>query len=172
VMLSVRAPFPPDSIDLAALGRLARLSYQLPLAAPMPVAAKQAAFGLIGSLLNRGGFQIEREPYAAVIAQPSVTRASTLLYRQFLARELPQLIAGRYRGERIGVPIRFLVGDEDPLYYPEMVDEQAAHIDDYAGESLAGVGHFIPEQAPDLLQERVLAFLGASTTQGGVFTPR
>jgi pimeloyl-ACP methyl ester carboxylesterase len=172
VMLSVRAPFPPDTIELAALGRLARLAYQVPLAAPMPLAAKHGAFRLIGALLNRGGFEIEREPYVEVLAQPSVTRASTLLYRSFLTRELPQLLAGRYRGERISVPIRFLVGDEDPLYYPEMVEEQAAHIDDYQGESLTGIGHFIAEQAPELLQERVLSFLGSATTQGGVFTPR
>jgi pimeloyl-ACP methyl ester carboxylesterase len=173
VMLSVRAPMPPDTIDVAALGRLARLVYQVPLSAPMPLAAKQAAFGLIGSLLNRGGAaRLDFEPYAVVLRQPSVTRASTLLYRNFLTRELPQLLAGRFRGERVSVPVRFLVGDRDPLYYPELVEEQAAHIDDYRGESLSGVGHFIPEEAPDVVSERVLGFLSAPTTQGGVFTPR
>ena len=173
VMLSIRAPFPPDTIDLAALGRLARLAYQIPLSTPMPIAAKQATLRLIGAALNRNSdFEIEREPYAAVLSQPSVTRATTLLYRSFLTRELPGLIGGRYRGQRIGVPIRFLVGDKDPLYYPEMVEEQASHIEDYAGESLSGVGHFIPEQVPDLLSDRVLGFLGAAATQGTVFTPR
>jgi pimeloyl-ACP methyl ester carboxylesterase len=165
VMLSVRAPFPPDTIDLAALGRLGRLVYQLPLAAPMPYAAKQATFRLIGAALSRGNdFQLEREPYVIPLRQKSVTRASTLLYRDFVTRELPGLIGGRYRGQRISVPIRFLVGDRDPLYYPEMVEEQAPHFDDYQGESLTGVGHFIPEQVPDLLSERVLSFLGAGAT--------
>jgi pimeloyl-ACP methyl ester carboxylesterase len=162
VMLSVRAPFPPDDVDLAALGRLARLAYQIPISAPMPIPAKQVSLRLIGAALNRNSnFELEREPYAIVLSQPSVTRASTLLYRSFLTRELPGLIGGRYRGQRIGVPIRFLVGEKDPLYYPEMVEEQALHIDDYAGESLSDVGHFIPEQVPDLLSERVLSFLGA-----------
>jgi pimeloyl-ACP methyl ester carboxylesterase len=173
VMLSVRAPFPPDEIDPAALGRLLRLAYQVPLAAPMPLRAKRAALGAVGSALDRGSsFRIDREAYVPVLVQPSVMRATTLLYRQFLTRELPQLIAGRHRGERIAVPIRFLVGDRDPLYYEELVEEQAPHIDDYEGESLSGVGHFIPEEVPDLLRERVLGFLGAATTQDAAFTPR
>lgn len=173
VLLSVRAPFPPDEIGPAAVGRLLRLAYQLPLAAPMPIGAKQAVFKAIGSVLRRdGAAQLDFEPYAAVLQQPALTRASTLLYRQFLTRELPQLIAGRYRGERIRVPVRFLVGDRDPLYYDELVEEQAAHIDDYQGESLSGVGHFIPEEVPDLLRERVLSFFGTPSTQGTVFTPR
>ena len=173
VMLSVRAPFPPDKVDPAAMGRLLRLVYQVPLAAPMPAPAKRAVFKLIGSALNRGAAaELDFEPYAISLRQPSVTRASTLLYRDFLVRELPRLLAGRYRGERIGVPIRFLVGDRDPLYYDELVEEQAAHIDDYEGESLSGVGHFIPEEVPDLLRERVLGFFGAAATRETAFTPR
>jgi pimeloyl-ACP methyl ester carboxylesterase len=34
-------------------------------------------------------------------------------------------------------------------------------VDDYVGGVLDGVGHFIPEQAPDLLRDRVLEFLAA-----------
>src|SRR5215213_192278 len=172
VMLSVRAPFPPDRVDPAAVGRLLRLVYQVPIAAPMPTVGKQAVFKLIGSALNRGGAaELDFEPYSISLRQPSVTRASTLLYRDFLLHELPQLLAGRFRGERIGVPIRFLVGDRDPLYYRELVEEQAAHIDDYEGESLSGVGHFIPEEVPDLLSERVLGFFGAAATRETAFTP-
>jgi pimeloyl-ACP methyl ester carboxylesterase len=167
VMLSVRAPFPPDSVDVASLGRLARLAYQLPLAAPMPMRAKHVAFKVVGSALSRrSSAELDFEQYANLLLQPSVTRASTLLYRDFLTRELPQLVAGRYRGQRIGVPIRFLVGDCDPLYYDQLVEEQAAHIDDYEGESLSGVGHFIPEEVPDLLRERVLGFFGAAAARG------
>ena len=173
VMLSVRAPFPPDQIDPAAVGRLFRLVYQVPLAAPMPIAAKHVAFKVIGSALNRGSAaKLDFEPYVTPLLQPSVTRASTLLYRNFLTRELPPLLGGRFRGGRISVPIRFLVGDRDPLYYEDLVEEQAAHIDDYEGESLSGVGHFIPEEVPDLLRDRVLSFFGAPATQATVFTSR
>jgi pimeloyl-ACP methyl ester carboxylesterase len=172
VMLSVRAPFPPDRIEPAALVRVLRLAYQLPLAAPMPGAAKRLALQLIGKVIGSGGAPIDFAPYATVLTQPSVLRATTLLYRDFLTRELPQLIGGRFRGERIEVPVSFIVGEGDFLYYDDMVEEQAPHFDDYRGEALPGVGHFIPEEAPEALQERVLAFFGVPATQERLSTPR
>ena len=99
-------------------------------------------------------------------------RASTLLYRQFLAREVGPLIAGRYGGKRLSVPVRYMVGSEDLLFYEGLVDEPAAHADDYRGEVLRGIGHFIPEEAPDLLRDRALEFLAAPVSQGTVATPR
>jgi pimeloyl-ACP methyl ester carboxylesterase len=104
------------------------------------------------------------------LRQPSVIRASTLLYRQFVTRELGPVIAGRYRGERVTVPVYFMVGDGDLLFYEEMVDEHLGHVDDYRGEVLRGVGHFIPEEAPELLRQKVLDFLG--TSQGSFTAPR
>jgi pimeloyl-ACP methyl ester carboxylesterase len=164
VMLSVRSPVPPEQIDPGALGRLASLWYQIPLASPLPGAAKLAALGRF-----RLGVP---DVYVEPLRQPSLMRASTLLYRQFLTRELGPLLAGRYRGQRVTVPVLFLVGDRDPLFYEEMVDEHLTHVDDYRGEVLRGVAHFIPEEAPDVLRERVLAFLGARTSQGSPAAPR
>jgi hypothetical protein len=65
-----------------------------------------------------------------------------------------------------------LVGSEGRLFYEGIADEAKPQADDYEGEVLRGVGHFIPEEVPDLLRERVLGFLGASTSQGKVATPR
>jgi pimeloyl-ACP methyl ester carboxylesterase len=164
VMLSVRSPVPPERIDPGALGRLASLWYQIPLASPLPGAAKLAALGRF-----RLGVP---DVYVEPLRQPSLMRASTLLYRQFLTRELGPLLAGRYRSQRVTVPVLFLVGDRDPLFYEEMVDEHLTHVDDYRGEVLRGIGHFIPEEAPDPLQERVLAFLGAQAPQESPVAPR
>jgi pimeloyl-ACP methyl ester carboxylesterase len=173
VLLSARSPVPPDRIDPTALGRLTKVAYQLPIAAPLPGAVKRAWFAAMGTALGRGDHgPTDFEPYAATLRQRSQMRASTLLYRQFLTRELGPMIAGRYRGERVTVPVRFLVGDHDLLFYEEMVDEQAGHVDAYEGEVLRGVGHFIPEEAPDLLCDRVLQFLGAPRAQETLETPR
>jgi pimeloyl-ACP methyl ester carboxylesterase len=162
VLISVRPPFPPERIEPAALARLAGLWYQLPIASPLPRAAKVAYFGAMAR--GAGGASpeaLEFGTYIEPLRQPAQMRASTLLYRQFLTRELLPLIGRRYRGKRITAPVRFLVGAEDPLFYDGVVEEAAPHVDDYAGEALPGVGHFLPEEAPDLLQERVLGFLGA-----------
>ena len=83
------------------------------------------------------------------------------------------LIARRYGGQRLTVPVRYLVGDEDLLFYDGLVDEPAPHADaDYRGEVLRGVGHFVADEVPDLLRERVLGFLGAAAPQGTVAAPR
>jgi pimeloyl-ACP methyl ester carboxylesterase len=170
VLLSAPPPFPPDQIDPAAVGRLGRLAYQLPIAAPLPYAVKLAWFRHMGDLLG-GRPPDEVEVYAATLAQRSQVRASTLLYRQFLTRELGPLIAGRYGGQRLTVPVRYLVGDQDLLFFEGLVDEPVSYADaDFRGEVLRGVGHFIPDEAPDLLRERVLGFLAVS--QESVGSPR
>ena len=170
VLVSAPPPFPPDRIEPAALRRLGQLAYQLPIAAPMPHRAKLAALQNIGRVL-RGRPPDDMEVYAATLEQPSQLRATTLLYRQFLTRDLPGLLARRYAGQRLTVPVRFLIGDEDLVYNEGVVDEPVAHADaDYRGEVVPGVGHFLPDEARDLLRERVLGFLAAP--QGTVGAPR
>jgi pimeloyl-ACP methyl ester carboxylesterase len=172
VLLSAPPPFPPDRIEPAALGRVGRLAYQLPIAAPLPSAVKRAYFQRLDTLLG-GQPPDQVDVYAATLAQPSQVRASTLLYRQFLTREVGPLIARRYGGQRLTVPVRYLVGEGDLLFYEGLVDEPAAYADaDYRGEVLRGIGHFIPDEAPDLLRERVLGFLATPNSQGTVVTPR
>jgi pimeloyl-ACP methyl ester carboxylesterase len=168
VLLSVRSPIPPEKLDPAALSRLATLWYQLVLGAPLPRPVKLAFFRRMGDVLD--GEMGDFEPYLRVLEQPAAIRATMLLYRQFVARELAPLLAGRYAGKRITVPVRFLVGDRDLLYEEGIESEPAEHTDDFQGEVLHGIGHFIPEQAPDVLRDRVLAFFGAA--QGSVAPPR
>jgi len=172
VLLSAPPPFPPDRIDPAALGRLGRLAYQLPIAAPLPHQAKLAWFRSMGKVLG-GRPPDEVEVYAEPLMQRSQVRASTLLYRQFITREMPSLLARRYAGQRLTVPVHFIVGSEDLLFYEGMVDEPAPHADaQYRGEVLRGIGHFVPDEAADALQERVLALLGGLAPQGTGGAPR
>jgi pimeloyl-ACP methyl ester carboxylesterase len=101
----------------------------------------------------------EGDVYAANLLQPSQLRATTLLYRQFLTRELPALVARRYAGQRLSVPVRFLVGDQDFLFDEDTADEAAPHSDaEYRGDVLRGVGHFIADEAKDELPGIVLDF--------------
>jgi pimeloyl-ACP methyl ester carboxylesterase len=159
VLLSAPPPFPPDRVDLAGLGRLTRLAYQLPIAAPLPNAVKRAILRRAGETFGLDASDVEA--YLEPLSQPAQLRASTLLYRQFLLHEVGPLLARRYAGQRLTVPVRFMVGSEDLLFYEGLVDEPAPYADDYQGEVLRGVGHFIPEEVPDLLRDRVLEFLAA-----------
>jgi pimeloyl-ACP methyl ester carboxylesterase len=166
MLLSVRPPFPAERIDPAAVALLARLWYQVVIASPIPRGAKLAFFRRLLEELGRGADPRVLDAYLDPLRQPAQVRASTLLYRQFLTRELPGLAGGRYADGRLTMPIRFLVGRDDPLFSEEIVDEAAPHADDYAGEALPGVGHFVPEDAPDLLRERLLDFLGVQVAEG------
>jgi len=115
----------------------------------------------------------EADVYVETLSQPAQVRATTLMYRQFLLREVGPLLARRYAGQRLTVPVHYLVGDEDLLFYDGIVDEPAPHADaEYRGEVLRGVGHFIPDEVPDLLRDRVLGLLSAQGPQGKVASPR
>ena len=161
VLLSVRSPLPAERIGAGDVAGLARLWYQLVIASPGPRAGKLAFFGRVLEAIGSDSWEpADRAAYLEPLAQPAQVRASTLLYRQFVTRELPGVVGGRYAGGRLTMPIRFLVGRDDPLYGEGMEDEPSAHADDYAGEALAGVGHCLPEDAPELLRSRVLEFLG------------
>ena len=145
---------------------------RLPIAAPMPTVAKLACLRLLGGVFG-GRPPDEVDVYIETLSQPAQVRATTLLYRQFLTREVGPLLARRYAGVRLTVPVHYMVGDEDLLFYDGIVDEPAPHADtDYHGEVLRGVGHFIPDEVPDLLRERVLGLLSAQGSQGKVATPR
>jgi pimeloyl-ACP methyl ester carboxylesterase len=160
VLLSAPPPFPPERIEPAALGRLWRMAYQLPIAAPMPNAAKVVALRLLGAAIG-GREPDEVDVYLEPLSQPAQVRATTLLYRQFLMREVGPLLARRYAGARLSVPVHYMMGSDGLLFYEGVVDEPARHTDaEYRGEVLRGVGHFVPDEAPDLLRDRVLDLFG------------
>ncbi len=87
-------------------------------------------------------------------------RAASMLYRTFLLREIGPVFAGRYRKQRLTVPTLVLHGDRDPALPPVFYEGHEKYADDMTIESVHKVGHFLPEECPDLVSERVLGFLG------------
>jgi pimeloyl-ACP methyl ester carboxylesterase len=161
ILLSAPPPFPPERLDPAALLRARRLWYQLVIASAAPRSAKLAFFrGMLEAGRRDAWEPGALDAYLEPLGQPAQVRAGTLLYRQFVTRELPAVIGRRYADARVTMPVRLLIGRHDPFYYDELLDEPAPHADDYGGEAVDGVAHFLPEEAPDVLRERVLDFLG------------
>ena len=168
VLLSAPHPWPPEPApNLDTLRRLSRLAYQLPLAAPgVPRAARRALFPLFAQAGHEAGFEgWELEAYMAPLRLPSQVRATTLLYRNNLLREVRPVAEGKYRGRRLEVPTLYLMGENEPIIDDEMFHGLRDHGDDVTTHVVPGAGHFVPDEAPEEVRRLVLSHLGAS---GGV----
>jgi pimeloyl-ACP methyl ester carboxylesterase len=85
------------------------------------------------------------------------------MYRVFQLREQPELLRGRYAGRRLTVPTLHVHGTGDAALRPQMLAGYQRHADDMRVELVDGCGHFIADEAPDLVADRARAFFSAST---------
>ena len=144
-----------------ALRNLWRLWYQLPLAAPLAGEAVVRNGRFVRMMFEAGRrdgrdwTEEELETYLAPLREPQGARAGSLLYRHFLARDLPAGARGEFQGRRLAMPSRLLFGSRDGLG-ADFASGFEQHADDGAFE-LVDAGHFLPEETPDLVAERIRA---------------
>ncbi|MEA2412355.1 MAG: hypothetical protein QOC77_2916 [Thermoleophilaceae bacterium] len=137
--------------------------YQLVLASPVLGKLAIGRLGFTRAILTKGRAkgtftEEELETYLAVIREPDATEASMRMYRQFLLRELGPVLSGAFMEERLSVPTRWIVGTEDPV--SSNADEAFRdHADDMTLERVPGAGHFLPEEEPELVLDRLLELL-------------
>jgi pimeloyl-ACP methyl ester carboxylesterase len=137
--------------------------YQVVLSAPVLGKLAIGRLGFTQVVLTkaraRGSFTDEElETYLSVTREPDAVEASMRMYRHFLLHELPPILSGSFDEERLSVPTRWIVGAQDPV--SGNADEgYRRHADAMTLERVPGLGHFLPEEAPELVRERVLAFL-------------
>ncbi len=152
---------PPPAPDLETVARFSRMAYQVAIASPTPPGPlKPALFQLIAQAAHGERFsEPDLDAYLAPLSQPSQQRASTLLYRNTLLREMLPIARGAHAGERLTMPVLYMIGDRDPLFDEEAVNALPSHGDDVRTEVIRGAGHFLPEEAPDLVRDQLLSFL-------------
>jgi pimeloyl-ACP methyl ester carboxylesterase len=95
------------------------------------------------------------------LAEPDRARACVQMYRTFLVREQPEMMRGRYVRQRLTVPTLHLHGTADTALLPKMLAGWQRHADDMRVELVEGCGHFIADEAPDLVADRALGFFGS-----------
>ncbi len=88
--------------------------------------------------------------------------AAQLYYRTFLLREVPRILRGRFDDERFSTPTLMLHGTADPVLRPQVVRAFERHGDDVRFELVEGAGHFVAEDAPDLVTRRMIEFFAAT----------
>ena len=86
-------------------------------------------------------------------------RATERLYRSFFLRELPMLLRGRYSASDLSVPSKLLFGTDDVVITSRAAANAAAQTDRLELELVADAGHFIVDEKPELVADRVLRLL-------------
>lgn len=146
--------------DPVALARTA--AYQLPLATPrLGPALAQHVPTFLRTVLRAGvapGFRWDAETmalYVDAVRRPDHARASSALYRTFLARELRALTQGRYANRRLEMPVLLATGELDPVVTPARLHGLTTHAPNGRTTVVRGAGHFLPEEAPDRVLELI-----------------
>ena len=157
--LGIVHPFQRPAVGKALQGW--RMAYQVPLSTPL-VGQTLMRAGLASQLVRAGSRRDvgDVSTYGEVFRDPARARATVALYRTFLLSEGPRVMGGRYGDARLTVPTRLVNGDSDLVSSRAMLDGWQRNADDMSVEILEGVGHFVPEEAPEAVAERARALFG------------
>lgn len=168
-LVAMGAPPPWPRLRPRDLLASRRLGYQLVLATPfLGQRMLQRKPDYVGRVIrkwsaNEGSFSnSDLRLYARDLRSPTRARASALLYRTFLTRELGPVLAGRYRGRRLEVPTLLLHGKLDRPIPPRLVTGHERHADDLRVQLIPNAGHFLPEERPKVVADKVLEFFEAA----------
>jgi pimeloyl-ACP methyl ester carboxylesterase len=142
-----------------------RMSYQLPLVAPLigPRATRMRGFvKLMLRRAGRGAFSDdELEAFEARYREGERAAASSKYYRAFQFHDLPLLARGHWRAYRLTVPTLMLYGTGDFAVPRSALAGYEPYADDMRVELVPDTGHFIVDAAPELVAERALEFFAA-----------
>jgi pimeloyl-ACP methyl ester carboxylesterase len=156
--------------DLKLARNVWRFWYQIPIMLPVigprVIADPKARFYRFLASWVGGGYLVPEDAvrfYIDCMRQPGHAVAGSRWYRTFQRREVWRWMRGEYDDARVEVPVRWLSGTKDPVLTPDLLDGYADHITDFKVELVDGVGHWIVEQRPELVLDRLRAFLRGET---------
>jgi len=138
-----------------------RLAYQLPLGTPLlGPALMERTSKVVDAVVRLGSSRTvgDVSTYAEVLREPARARAASQLYRTFLLHESWR--TGSYADARLTAPTLLVNGADDPVASRSLVDGWQGHADEMSVEFLEGVGHFVSEEAPEVVAERVRTLFG------------
>jgi pimeloyl-ACP methyl ester carboxylesterase len=152
--------------NLALVRHLWRFWYQIPMAAPLVgprvLRDPKGRYARIVVKWVGAGFSLSEEDQALYVSRmraPGHAAAGSRWYRTFQNREALRWLRGEYADARVDVPVRWLHGTGDPVITPTLLRRYRERIPDFALETVDGVGHWIVEQRPELVLDRLRAFL-------------
>jgi pimeloyl-ACP methyl ester carboxylesterase len=90
--------------------------------------------------------------------EPARARAGEALHRAFALRDIARLVLGRYKKLRLTTPTVILAGERDFMLPPGVLLGADGHADDLSVEVVAGCGHYLHEERPDLVAKTAREF--------------
>jgi pimeloyl-ACP methyl ester carboxylesterase len=99
----------------------------------------------------------ETQTYLGPLRRPASAGATHAYYRSVVFHEIPHFLR-HYRSIRLHVPTLHLNGEQDPLTRG-VSDSYRRYAEHMQLELIPGCGHFMPEERPAWLLERLLPFL-------------
>ncbi|MFC0448956.1 alpha/beta fold hydrolase [Rhodococcus jostii] len=114
--------------------------------------------GMLGRWVG-AGFYLDDDfrLYVRRMREPGHAVAGSRWYRTFLTREL--IRAGEFANTSVDIPMWFLHGAGHPVITPTLLRGYAEHAAGFQLETVDGVGHWIVDQRPGLVLERLRVFL-------------
>jgi pimeloyl-ACP methyl ester carboxylesterase len=162
--LAFNAPHPWPARSPALALELWRTWYAALNALPV-VGRYSAARGFSRHILTHGNVgrpftDEDLELFSAQFREPDRALASVSLYRSYF-RAFARLLGGS--GAELGrltAPIRLVFGARDVYVTPKLLPGWERHADDMKVELVRDSGHFIVDEKPDLVSDRIRTFLG------------
>ena len=150
--LALNAIPPWPTRDRGALRDAWRLAY-------MPLLAVPGLGRRLGRAVARRGLSDSGLAPAEVDAFVGrLGSATERLYGSFL-RELPALFRGRHSAAGLRVPSKLVFGARDPVLTTRAAKEAAAQSDSLDLELVPDAGHFVVDERPELVADRLLGLL-------------
>jgi pimeloyl-ACP methyl ester carboxylesterase len=151
---------PWSDLALAFARNLWRFWYQIPIALPVVgprvIGDPKGRFMRLLCRWGGGGFlPPDFDLYIRLMGEPGRAVAQSRWYRSFQLRELIRWVRGEYGDARVDVPVRFLHGMADPVVTPVLLRGFEERCSDFKVEKVVGVGHWIVEQQPELVLDRL-----------------
>lgn len=184
-LVAISAPPPWTPLNRGSLGGLARLHHQLTLATPFvgnKAVEKRLYVNRLIRRWSRDQKNLKKDVqriYSRDLKASTRARAAALLHRTWLTRELPAVLAGRYRGDevRLTVPTLVIHSKRDPLLSPGLFNGISKQADELRVQTVPNAGHFLPEERPAVVADALLEFFGSGadaapgTTRGAAPVP-
>jgi pimeloyl-ACP methyl ester carboxylesterase len=156
--LNITTPF--ANRDPRTFAGLWRFWYMAALASPMGAKLVQGDFveRIFRRSVKPGAMSGEEiREFTESLREPDRARATVQLYRTFLTREFGRVGAGTYNKQHLTVPTKLVFGEDDFAIPKRMVTgDFSPYADHLEVELVPDTGHFIVDEQPALVTERVL----------------